>query len=309
MVILRADATPRDGLSRLRRCAYLASLLRKGNDVLLCCREDKGAAKFLAGKKVSFRLVRDPATIDISGAKAIIFDLASFSNQDGALLQRAKEAGLKTVCILPVAEESQAVDFVFPPVAAPLDALLHHKFRHFHKARRKYRRRPRLVFVNLGDLLPYRGLRQVVDTLHRLRLLAKIAPGPGVKKADKRNLMRIYPGVHFCGKSESRARAYFEADLALVPPGEEAWEAAAVGTPALYMPLDNGHDALAAACSELGIGVGVPALADWSVQALQAVLEPLTPELRERMGAAGKALVDGLGVQRFFRVLKENGIL
>jgi hypothetical protein len=27
------------------------------------------------------------------------------------------------------------------------------------------------------------------------------------------------------------------------------------------------------------------------------------------MGAAGKKLVDGLGVQRFFQVLKENGII
>jgi hypothetical protein len=27
------------------------------------------------------------------------------------------------------------------------------------------------------------------------------------------------------------------------------------------------------------------------------------------MGAAGKKLVDGLGVQKFFKVLKDNGII
>jgi hypothetical protein len=49
MVIFRADVSPRTGLRPLRRCAYLASLLSKGSGALLCCREDKKAAKFLAG--------------------------------------------------------------------------------------------------------------------------------------------------------------------------------------------------------------------------------------------------------------------
>ena len=120
-------------------------------------------------------------------------------------------------------------------ISGPSSALLHHKFRHFNKAKRKYRKNIKNIFINLGDLLPYRDLRQVVDILHRLRFKMKIAPGLNLKKADKRNLMKIYPGIHFCGKSESPARAYFEADLALVPAGEEILEAACVGTPALYM--------------------------------------------------------------------------
>jgi spore coat polysaccharide biosynthesis predicted glycosyltransferase SpsG len=189
------------------------------------------------------------------------------------------------------------------------NALLHHKFRHFHQARRKYRKATKLVFIHLGDLLPYRDLRAIVDTLHRLRFKMKISPALGLKKADKRNLMKIYPGIRFCGRSESPARAYFEADLALIPPGEEALEAACVGTPALYMPFAQGQEAQADAWAGKGTGVKIPSLADFSVQALRDAIAPLTAERREKMGAAGKALVDGLGVQRFFKVLKENGII
>lgn len=309
MIVFRADLSPQTGLSHLRRCVYLAALLKKTDEVLLCCREDKRAAKFLAEKKVPFSLVKDPGAIDISGAKAIVFDLASFSSQEIALLEKANKAGVKSIQIMPAEGARQPADIVVHPFAVLENALLHHKFRHFNKVKRKYRRKIKLLFIHLGDLLPYRELRGIIDTLHRLRLRMKIAPGQALKKADKRNLMRIYPGIHFCGKSESLARAYFEADLALLPPGEEALEAACVGTPALYMHVEKGQEALAEAYATLGFGVRIPALDVFSVPAVHNAIAPLTVERREQMGAAGKALVDGLGVQRFFKVLKEHGII
>jgi len=309
MIIFRADISPLTGLQHLRRCAYLVSLLKQSNQVLICARDDKRAAKFLAEKNISFVLVKDPAKIDLADAKALVFDVALFSAPDGELLERAKKSGLKTVQIISAENERQKVDIGFSPFIESEKALLHHKFRHFHKAKRKYCKAPKLIFINLGDLLPYRDLRQIVDTLHRLRFKMKISPGLSLKKADKRNLMKIYPGIHFCGKSESPARAYFEADLALIPPAAEALEAAAVGTPALYMILDKEQEAVADTCARMGVGVKIPSLADFSVQALRDAIAPLTPERRERMGVAGKALVDGLGVQRFFKVLKESGII
>jgi hypothetical protein len=306
MVIFRADVSPRTGLRSLRRCAYLAALLKKNDGALLCCREDKKAAKFLVERNLPVRFLKDPSTMDLAGAKALLFDLDDFSPADKALLEKARPAGIKTVQILGAGCAGRPVDI---QVSGAGSALLHHKFRHFNTAKRKYRKKIRNIFIHLGDLLPYRDLRAIVETLHRLGYRMKIVPGLGLKKADKRNLMKIYPGSHFCGKSESTARACFEADLALLPPGDEAWEAAAVGTPALYMLQEKGDDALAGTCVGLGIGVKVPALADWSVQALRDVIAPLTPELREQMGVAGKALIDGLGMQRFFQVLKENGII
>lgn len=311
MIVFRADLSPQSGLFHLRRCAWLASLLGKDNRVLICSRADRKTAKFLAGKKAPATLVKDPAALDIRAAKSIVFDLPVFSSPDIALLDRAKKEGLKTVQIVPAggARAGQAVDLALSPFAEAESALLHHKFRHFNKARRKYREKIRNIFINLGDLLPYRDLRAIVETLHRLGYRMKIAPGLNLKKADKRNLMKIYPGIHFCGRSESPARAYFEADLALIPPGEEALEAACVGTPALFMPLLKGQELLADACAGRGTGARIPSPADFSVPAVRDAIAPLDRETREKMGAAGRALVDGLGVQRFFAMLKEQGII
>jgi spore coat polysaccharide biosynthesis predicted glycosyltransferase SpsG len=323
MIVFRADLSPQSGLSHLRRCAWLASLLEKNNRVMICSREDKKTAKFLAEKSIPFVLVKDPGALDITAVQALIFDLANSSGQDIALLNKAKKTGLKTVQVVAAGGELQPADILVgpccgsvPPAAsAPPHlagaeyALLHHKFRHFNKVKRKYRKRIRNIFINLGDLLPYRDLRRIVEALHRLRFKMRIAPGLNLKKADKRNLMKIYPGIHFCGKSESLARAYFEADLALIPAGEEALESAAVGTPALYMSLEKKQENLAETCTSLGIGVKIPSLADFSVQNVRDIITLLTLERREQMGAAGKTLIDGLGVQRFMKVLKENGII
>ncbi|MBN2345079.1 MAG: hypothetical protein JXO51_01730 [Candidatus Aminicenantes bacterium] len=323
MIVFRADVSPRSGLSHLQRCAYLAALLRKDARVSICSREDKRALKFLAAQKVPFAMIRDPGVTDIGEAKALIFDLSGFDERDGALLEKAKRSGMQTVQIVPAAGRLQPVDVLvapFPPsgtegasaavlLAGPQASLLHHKFRHFNKVRRKYREKARLLFVHLGDALPYRDLRAIVDALHRLRFRMKIHPGLDLKKADKRNLMRAYPGIHFRGRSESPARAYFEADLALIPPGQEALEAAAVGTPALFMPLGKEDRDLAEACLQLGTGLPFPALEAMSLTSIREALDPLTPERRQQMGEAGKKLVDGLGVQRFFKVLKENGII
>ena len=308
MIVFRADGTPQAGWLHLRRVAYLAALLKKSPGALLACREDKRAAKFLAETGLPFVMVKDPGSLDIAEAKAIVFDLPDFSGPDAALLAQAKKGGIRTVQIVPAGEKPQPVD-VAVSLAEAKNALLHHKFRHFHRVKRKYRKRLKLVFINLGDPLPYRDLREIVDALHRLRFRMKIAPGASLKKADKRNLMRIYPGIHFRGRSESPARAYFEADLALVRPGEEALEAACVGTPALYLPMGKGQEALAESRADLGLGVKFPALPDLPLEAIRDAITPLTLERREKMGAAGKALVDGLGVQRFFKILMENGII
>lgn len=309
MILFRADLSTQSGLHSLRRCVWLASLLKKRGEALLCCRENKIAAKFLAAKGVLYSLIKDPETIDIAKARAIVFDVESFSIQDIALLNKARTFGITTVQFVPVAGRPQATDIVLSLESEAQSALLHHKFRHFNKARRKYRGKARNIFIHLGDMLPYRDLRKIVDVLHRLRHKMKIAPGLKLKKADKRNLMKIYPGIHFCGKSESPARAYFEADLALITPGEEALEAACVGTPALYLPLAKGQEALADHWTSQGLGVQIPSLTDFSVQSVRDALAPLTLERREQMGAAGKAMVNGLGVQRFFNILKEHGII
>lgn len=323
MIVFRADLAPQTGLRPLRRCTWLAVLLKKNNLMRICSHEDKKTAKFLAEKNIPAALGKDPGTMDLAGVTAIIFDLPHFSAPDNALLEKAKRAGVKTIQIVCAGGECQPADILLQPLTevenqtaagqivlcGPQYALLHHKFRHFYKAKRKYRKNIKNIFINLGDPLSYRDLRHIVDTLHRLRFKMKIAPGLSLKKADKRNLMKIYPGIHFCGKSESPARAYFEADLALVPAGDEILEAAAVGTPALYFCQEPGQEVAAGAWAEHQAGLKFGKLKTLTIDSFRDMLTPLTQERREQMGASGRNLVDGLGVHRFLKILKETGII
>jgi spore coat polysaccharide biosynthesis predicted glycosyltransferase SpsG len=324
MIVFRADVAPQTGLRPLRRCAWLAALLKNSNPVQICSREEKKTAKFLAAQSIPFRLGKDPGAMDLDGVKAVVFDLPHFPACETSLMEKARKAGVKTVQIISSAGAvKQPVDILLQPLmeaeardetgqtflAGPAYALLHHKFRHFHKAKRKYRKSIKNIFLNLGDLLSYRDLRRIVDILHRLRFKMKISPGLNLKKSDKRNLMKIYPGIRFCGRSESPARAYFEADLALVPAGEEILEAAAAGTPAVYFCQDPGQEALAAAWVEHRAGLRFGKMEDLALDSFRDAIAPLVLERREAMGAAGKALVDGLGVHRFINALKENGII
>ncbi|MFH2108482.1 MAG: hypothetical protein ABII93_07420 [Chrysiogenia bacterium] len=323
MIVFRADPTPQYGLQPLRRCGWLAILLKKNTPLLILSSKDKKTAKFLAEKNIPAQLGADPGTMDLTGITAIIFDLPHFSTPDSTLMEKAKQAGVKTMQIVNAGSAWQPVDLILQPLAevinqaaagpivisGPAYALLHHKFRHFHEAKRKYRKNIKNIFINLGDHLSYRDLRRIVDILHRLHFKMKIAPGLSLKKADKRNLMKIYPGSHFCGKSESPARAYFEADLALVPAGEEILEAAAAGTPALYFCQEPGQAVAAAAWADHRAGVRFGKCEELTLDSFREIVAPLTQERRQQMGTAGRNLVDGLGVQRFFKVLKENGII
>ncbi|MBU4268346.1 MAG: hypothetical protein KJ808_05805 [Acidobacteria bacterium] len=323
MIAFRADLAPQTGLRPLRRCTWLAALLKKNTPVRIYSSKDKKTAKFLAEQNIPTQLGTDPGAMDLDGITAVIFDLPHFSTPDSALLEKAKKAGVKTIQIVCAGGECQPADVLLQPlievktlaeagqvvISGPSYALLHHKFRHFHKAKRKYRKNIKNIFINLGDPLSYRDLRHIVDTLHRLRFKMKIAPGLSLKKADKRNLMKIYPGIHFCGKSESPARAYFEADLALVPAGDEILEAAAAGTPALYFCQEPGQEVAVGAWADHQTGLTFGKLETLTIDSFRDLLAPLTQERREQMGAAGKELVDGLGVQRFLKILKEQGII
>jgi len=324
MIVFRADLAPQTGLRPLRRCAWLAALLKKNNPVRICSREEKKTAKFLASQSIPFTLGKDPDAMDLDGVKAVVFNLPHFFVAENSLMEKARRTGVKTIQIISAAGAiRQPVDILVQPLietetrtedgqivlSGPAYALLHHKFRHFQKARRKYRKNIKNIFISLGDLLAYRDLRRLVDTLHRLRFKMKIAPGLNLKKADKRNLMKIYPGSHFCGRSESPARAYFEADLALVPAGEEILEAAAAGTPAIYFCQDPAQEALAASWAEHQAGLAFGKLEALTLDSFRDAIAPLDLERREAMAAAGKKLVDGLGVQRFFKVLKDHGVI
>ena len=326
MIIFRTDASVKTGFGHLKRSSYLASFCSSKTAVLFCLgtTKDKTVTRFLEERKWPYCSIKQVNRLEDPAIKGIVFDLRYFTDEDIQLIHRARARHWTTVQITDLGLSQQEVDFfidaavepMFPygedkqVLSGPAYAILHTKFRHFHRVKRKYRQQIKKVFVCLGGAVEYRNLRNIVDLLSRYRFNIKIAPGFYLKKSAQKILKRIYPGLGFVGKTESLARPFFEADVALITPGVAAYEAAAVGTPALYFYYHNEQQWIARTLAQKGVGLEISNIDDLEcVKGVKGVsgnmgnmvvnkIKELTLEKRIDMGNKGKQLVDALGVYR-----------
>ena len=306
MLLIRADASV-PGHEGFRRLLYLAQLLKERTPVCFRVQAEKSVVKALAERRIPH--IAPDEEIDWEKTVAVLFDLPLFTARDLNLLDDAKKAGRKTVQFAEAGAAPQGADLVLDFFAEPALMPLHQRFRHFQRLTRKYRRRPREVFLSLGEGADYRTIKEVVDRIRRARLQVKIAPPASFKKAYAKVLRRLGSGIRFVGKPECLARSFFEADIAVVMAGQRSYEAAACGTPALYFAAEPKQRSVAESFAAAGAGVYV---GDLSVVAHGKWLDDLTAltfEQRLQMGKMGKTLVDGLGVHRVLALLKENGII
>ncbi len=309
MILFRADASQHFGFAPLLRCAFMASLLKKKQPVLICCPEEKAALKFLQESGLPFCT---PAQWEKREEKkelrSIVFDLAEASEKDVQMLAWARKQKLRSVQLRAPGAAKLEADLVID-LALAENAPLHQQFRHFHQVRRKYRPRCKRLLVALGSGADYRLLRAAVDLLSRHGFRLKVASGFFQRKANKKILQRVYSHLHFVGKVQSLARAMFEADAALVTSGAMAAEAAACGTPALYFWRSPAQKTTAEFYASRGAGLAVGPLASLPNDAMLSALASLTLEKRQAMGSAGKELVDARGVFRVLDMLEKNGII
>lgn len=321
VVLFRCDASAGGGFGHLTRSAYVASLIKPFAPVLFLTRPDTAAQKYLQEKRLPHRPFQDRQARLETPTRLIVFDLRRFGDGDLALLIQARESGIPTIQITDLGLERQEVDCVLdsswqpihpyptdqPGLLGPAYALLHHKFRHFWKAARKYKRRNHRLFISLGGGVEYRALRDLIDPLHRHGYVLKIAPGFVMRKAHRKSLQRVFPGLRLVGRTESLARSFFEADTAIIAAGTAAFEAAACGTPALYLYHDSFQERHADAFAAAGCGVKIGPLADPPLPEILAALLAFDRENRHNMGMNGKKTVDGDGARRFVAFLQEKG--
>lgn len=325
MIIFRADASTKTGFGHLRRSTYLASLLKSKTDILFCISSssDKIVTRYLEEKKRSYCWLKQLEKSISSSVKSVVFDLRYFSDEDIRLIHQAKANNWTTVQVTDLGLSQQEVDYtidaavdkMFPyskdkkVLHGPDYAILHHKFRHFHKVKRKYREKIKKVFVCFGGAVDYRKLRKMIDLLSRHQWEIKVAPGFYLKRSAQKTLRRIYPGIHFVGKTESLARSFFEADVALISPGTAAHEAAAAGTPALYFYYHNEQKFIANSLEKKGIGLEISNIDDLLHVNLAEKMNALTLEKRIDMGGKAKQLVDARGVYRIVDFFEQHKII
>jgi spore coat polysaccharide biosynthesis predicted glycosyltransferase SpsG len=325
MIIFRTDASVKTGFGHLRRSTCLASLLKNKTDILFCISSgsDKIVTRYLAEKKWSYCSLKQLKQTVPSSVKSVVFDLRYFSDEDIRLLHQAKTGNWTTVQVTDLGLNQQEVDYtidaavdkMFPyskdkkVLDGPDYAILHHKFRHFHKVKRKYRKKIKKVFICLGGAVEYRKLRKVIDLSSRHQWEIKISPGFYLKRSAQETLRRIYPGIRFVGKTESLARPFFEADVALIGPGIAAYEAAAAGTPALYFYHHNEQKFIANSLEKKGVGLEIANIDDLLNVSLAEKMNALTLEKRIDMGRKAKQLVDARGVYRIIDFFEQHKII
>lgn len=335
MIVFRTDASQKTGFGHLKRSAYLASLLRSKSDVLFCANKDKTVTRFLAERRFSHCSLKDLQRTHLKNPeiKSIVFDLRDFGSDDLQLLGRIgqinqnSERTVKTIQVTDLGLSQQDVDhtidasvdklFPYSPekqetlLDGPDYMILHTRFRHFNKIKRKYRRDIKNVFICFGGGVQYRQLRRAVDLLSRHRYNIKIAPGFYLKKNSMKTLRRIYPGIRFVGETDTLARSFYEADIALISPGVAAFEAAAVGTPAVYVYYHKEQQHIAQSFENEGAGLEISKIDDIDRVDVDLIgkLKALTLDKRIEMGAKGKQLVDAGGVFRIIEFFRQNNII
>jgi spore coat polysaccharide biosynthesis protein SpsF len=163
-------------------------------------------------------------------------------------------------------------------------------------------RGPFRIAVSMGGADPLNLTIKALEALGRVKpaFHADFVIGPSF--ADPRTLTgqisKAGPNFRALTKVSDLAALFAGADLALIAFGVTAYEAAALGVPALYLPISRDHLRSASVFVSAGLGLALPE--NSSVQEIAAAVTGLMKNESQRRGMqqAGPRTVDGLGASR-----------
>lgn len=322
MIIYRTQGSAELGFGHIKRAVYLASLLKKKNNVLFFFKKDKVVVNYIKDSGFQYINLNQREDIEWEKVKGLIFDIRTITSEDYEILKEAKSREIPSAQITDLNLSLLDVDIVFN---ASIDiknekkneeflsgteyVILHHKFIHFNKVKRKYKKKLKNILISLGGGVQYRHLRDVIEVLYRQNFSLKIAGGFYLKRSSRKILKRIYPRIKFVGKLESLARPLFETDVAVITAGTTSYEAASVGTPAIYFYYNDEQKIIAETMEISGLGKTISKITDIDKEKLVETLNKMSLKEREEMGEKGKSFFDGKGVYRIIEKLKEKGVI
>ena len=323
MVIFRTSGGKSVGFGHIKRTSFLASLIKNRNDVLFLINNDKVIFDYLISKKFKVEYF-DNYKIDLTKVRALIFDLRHYSKKDIELIEKLKQESIPSIQITDLGLSLQQTDYLIDggisllnkinydykeKLLGPDYVILHSRFRHFNKVKRKYSKRGKQALVSLGGASDYRKLRDLIDIVYRYGFKIKVAAGFYIKKNQKKVLRRIYSGLKFVGKTDSLARALFEADISFISSGITAYESASVGTPSVYIYYNEEQKFIAENLEKHGVGISATSLKELYKKRIIEIIKNMNYEKRMKMGLKGKELIDGLGVYRIIEFFYKISII
>jgi UDP-2,4-diacetamido-2,4,6-trideoxy-beta-L-altropyranose hydrolase len=333
-ILFRADAGKEIGSGHLMRCLGLAQYLRdQGASCSLLttaaaepvverwCEEGVDVLTQRAGRGSSEDVVATLAAAEAAGAKWIVADGYKF----GLDWQRAvREGGPKLLCFDDLGGAFFAADLVVNQnpgaqnmsynmegdgrVLAGADYVVLR--RNLHHLKREVSSGPPRILVTFGgydaDNLALAAMRELagLETPFTAIVICSAGTG-GLEEAE--TFAASHPDRFHVIPPTDILPLMAAADLTLCAGGTTSLELASLDIPMVLVTLAGNQEPGAAALDKAGCahlaGRGIAALPN-AAKVLEDLLRD--PAAREDMGRAGTALVDGRGVERITRALREG---
>lgn len=170
---------------------------------------------------------------------------------------------------------------------------------------------PLHIVVSMGGADPFNLTALAVEALQGVArdFHADIVIGPGFADPQSLTARIAKAGARFAALTQvsDLAGTFAGAELGLIAFGVTAYELAALGVPALYLPISADHARAASVFVSAGLGLLLPE--NPSPASISGAVDGLIgdPAQRRGMGEAGPRLVDGRGASRIAADLAAGG--
>ena len=334
--LFRCDGGSNIGFGHIFRCLALADQLREhfGFGVTFAMAKDTNGFESVqkAGYKVDLidyekeeeslgQLVKS------INPDVLIFD--SLSELDNQVLDSWREEGLLILTVDDPTNKRLSADLVFyPPVPQVQDmswdgftgelfsgwqwVLLRQEFVDCRNNRSSDQTGKPAVLVTMGGSDPkgltLKAVEALEDLDQNIRVLVLIGPGFSHKERIEVKLKRSQLQYRVYKNYSEPGCLFAKADLAVASFGVTAYELAATGVPSVLLGISEDHALSASVFESAGIGINLGCYSSVEKNTLAEAVKKLLNDhgLRKKMSEQALKQVDGRGVQRIAKIIRER---
>ena len=331
-LLIRADVSTRMGTGHLSRCLTLAAGLKRHGHPVSFVTKPYDERLVATIERAGYSLHRLPLECGLEQDCIATIRLARRANPKAAVLldsysidesyQRAvKEADLNLIVIDDLANHPAWADLVINQniyaqremysaqpytrlLLGPRYALLRREFAPLHEQQKSVPKQAGNILVTLGGSDPENQTLKVMRALASLDapLEARVVLGASYRGHESLQPLLAQAGGRFSIYTDLPAMSPMMAwaDLAISGGGSTCWELACAGVPNSILVLAQNQRKNAIGLSQAGISVNLGWWEEVSTGAIAEATAMLIADQgqREAMSRAGRALVDGRGVER-----------